>query len=120
MPAALAQGLVGKLAPELADKVPPPATSTCTSSSPPTTYLVEPLSGQIVSGNVKEKTTFRLNGGDKDIVTKVDILAGSDPAHADAAAADVKSAADLLKMVALATPILIGLGVVLLIASASC
>ena len=116
VPAALAQGLVGKLAPELADKV--PATGNLDMYEFLTAddvYLVEPLSGQIVSGNVKEKTTFRLNGGDKDIVTKVDILAGSDPAHADAAAADVKSAADLLKMVALATPILIGLGVVLLI-----
>ncbi len=116
VPASLAQGLVGQLAPELADQVPAEGSLDLYEFySAENEYLVEPLTGQIVEGNLKDLTTFRLDGGTQDIVTKVQSVAGSDPAKADEGAAEIKSSADQLALVAMATPILIGLGLVLLI-----
>lgn len=116
VPAALAKGLVGQLAPALASQVPDSGNIDLYEFySAENEYLVEPLTGQIVSGDLKEKTTFRLDGGDTDIVTKVEAVAGSDPAKLEEGAAEIKSSADLLKTVALATPILLGLGILLLI-----
>lgn len=114
IPAALARGAVTTIAPDLADQV--PATGNLELYEWLTaeeSYLVEPLSGQIVDGKVDDLTTFRLNNGTKDIVTKVHNVGGS--ANVEEGAKDIKSSADQLKMVALATPILIGLGVILLI-----
>lgn len=114
VPAALAKGLVGKLAPELASQVPDSGNLDMYEFyTAENEFLVEPLTGQIVDGTLKEKTTFRLDGGDKDIVTKVEASAGS--ADVEKGAADIKSSADQLAMVAMALPILLGLGFILLV-----
>jgi hypothetical protein len=116
VPASLAAGLVAQLAPELADQVPADGNIDMFEFySADNEFLVEPVTGQIVEGNLKELTTFRLDGGTQDIVTKVEAVAGSDPEKADEGAADIKSSADQLAMVGMATPILFGLGIVLLI-----
>ena len=114
VPAALAKGAVGAIAPNLADKVPAEGNLSLyewyTASNE---FFVEPLTGQIVNGTVNDKTTFRIDGADQDILTKVETKGGS--ANVEAGAADIKSSADQLKMVGMATPILLGLGVLLLI-----
>lgn len=116
VPASLAAGLVAQLAPELADQVPADGNIDMFEFySAENEFLVEPRTGQIVEGNLKELTTFRLDGGTQDIVTKVEAVAGSDPEKADEGAADIKSSADQLATVGMATPILFGLGVLLLI-----
>lgn len=116
VPASLAKGLVGQLAPELADQVPAEGNLDLYEFySAENEFLVEPLTGQIVEGNLKGLTTFRLDGGTQDIVTKVEAVAGSDPAKLEEGAAEIKSSAGQLALVAIATPILIGLGIVLLV-----
>jgi len=77
------------------------------------TFLVEPLSGQIVDGQLTNKDTARLNNGDVDILTVAELEGQS--ANVEEGAAEIKSSADLLALVGIATPILIGLGVILLI-----
>lgn len=114
VPAVLAAGVVGKLAPELADQVPASGDLELYEFySAENEFLVDPITGQIVDGTLKEKTTFRLDGGTQDIVTKVEAEAGS--ANVEEGAADIKASSDQLKMVATASPILIGLGLILLI-----
>ncbi|MFM2438326.1 MAG: hypothetical protein RLZ55_1145 [Actinomycetota bacterium] len=76
-------------------------------------FLVEPLTGQIVDGHLVSKDTARLNNGDVDILN-VATLDGKS-ANVEEGAAEIKSSADLLKMVGLATPILLVLGLILLI-----
>ncbi len=116
VPASLAAGLVAQLAPELADQVPAEGNIDLYEFySAENEFLVEPITGQIVEGNLKELTTFRLDGGTQDIVTKVEAIAGSDPERIEEGAAEIKSSADQLAMVTLAAPILLGLGALLLI-----
>lgn len=116
VPVALANGIVGSLAPELADQIPAEGNlSLYEFYSAENEFLVEPLTGQIVEGNLSELTTFRLDGGTQDIVTKTQAEAGSDPARADEAAADIKSSADQLALLGTVTPLVLGLGIVLLI-----
>jgi hypothetical protein len=114
VPAALAAGVVGKLAPELADQV--PATGDLELYefyAAENEFLVDPLSGQIVDGTLNETTTFRLDGGTQDIVTKVEAVAGS--SDVEKGAAEIKESSDLLKMVSTATTVLWVLGAILVI-----
>lgn len=114
VPAALAAGVVGKLAPALADQVPASGDLELYEFySAENEFLIDPVTGQVVDGVLKEKTTFRLDGGTEDIVTKVESEAGS--ANVEEGAADIKSKSDQLKTVAMAGRILIGLGLILLI-----
>lgn len=76
-------------------------------------FLVEPLTGQIVDGHLVSKDTARLNNGDVDILTVADVDGKS--ANVEEGAAEIKSAADLLKTVDSAKWVLIGLGLILLI-----
>ena len=103
VPAGLAVGLATQLAPELVSQIPAEGNvglyDFYTAES---TYLVEPLTGQIVDGRTVDKTTLRLDGGTQDIVTKVETDAGS--ANVEEGAADIKASADQLKLVATATP----------------
>ncbi len=124
VPAALAQGVVGRLAPTLADQVPDTGDLALYEwYSAENEYLVEPLTGQIVDGKVADKTTFRLNGGTQDIVTKVETQASS--AEVEEGAAQIKQSADLLALVSslklwllVAAAALVVLGVVLLVLAA--
>lgn len=114
VPAGLAKAAVGAIAPELADKVPAEGNLNLYEwYTAHNEYWVEPLSGQIVNGTSENTTTFRVDGADKDVLTKVSLKGGSTGVEANAA--DIKSSADQLKMVGMATPILLGLGVLLLI-----
>lgn len=114
VPASLAAGLVAQLAPELADQVPAEGNIDLYEFySAENEFLVEPITGQIVEGNLNELTTFRLDGGTQDIVTKVEAIAGSDPERIEEGAAEIKSSADQLAMVTSAAPILLGLGALL-------
>ena len=111
VPAALAVGLANQLAPQLVSQIPAEGNVglydfyTAESS-----YLVEPLTGQIVDGRTVDKTTLRLDGGTEDIVTKVETDAGS--ANVEEGAAEIKSSADLLKTVGTATPAGLGAGAI--------
>lgn len=111
VPAALAVGLATQLAPQLVSQIPAEGNvglyDFYTAES---TYLVEPLTGQIVDGRTVDKTTLRLNGGTEDIVTKVETDAGS--ANVAEGAAEIKASADQLKTVATATPAGLGAGAV--------
>lgn len=124
VPAALAKGVVGRLAPALADQVPDSGDLAMYEwYSAENEYLVEPLTGQIVDGKVADKTTFRLNGGSQDIVTKVETQASS--ANVEEGAAQIKKSADLLVLVAslklwllIAGAAFVVLGIVLLVLAA--
>lgn len=111
VPAALAVGLATQLAPQLVSQIPAEGNvglyDFYTAQS---TYLVEPLTGQIVDGRTVDKTTLRLDGGTEDIVTKVETDAGS--ANVEEGAADIKASADQLALVATATPAGLGAGAV--------
>ncbi len=114
IPVAIARNAVGAIAPQLADQIPAEGNLELYEwYQAENEFFVEPLSGQIVNGTVNDKTTFRLQGGTEDILTKVETLGGS--ANVEAGAADIKASADQLRTVAMATPILLGLGLVLLI-----
>lgn len=90
LPAGLAAGLVGQLAPQLADQIPAEGeVALYEFYSASATYLVEPQTGQIVDTELAERTTYRLNGGDADIVTKIALTtSGADPATRAATAAE--------------------------------
>ena len=115
---------MGRLAPTLADQVPDTGDLALYEwYSAENEYLVEPLTGQIVDGKVADKTTFRLNGGTQDIVTKVETQASS--AEVEEGAAQIKQSADLLALVSslklwllVAAAALVVLGVVLLVLAA--
>lgn len=111
VPAALAVGLATQLAPQLVSQIPAEGNvglyDFYTAES---TYLVEPLTGQIVDGRTVDKTTLRLDGGTEDIVTKVSTDAGS--ANVEEGAAEIKASADLLKTTATATPAGLGAGAI--------
>jgi len=114
IPAALAAGVVGQLAPQLADQVPADGNVELYEFyTAENSFLVDPLTGQIVDGVVDDKTTFRLNGGTEDIVTKVAAVAsGADP---EASAADIKSSGAPLATAKTLIPVLFGLAVILAI-----
>lgn len=111
VPAALAAGLAAQLAPQLVSQIPAEGNvglyDFYTAES---TYLVEPLTGQIVDGQTVDKTTLRLDGGTEDIVTKVETDAGS--ANVEEGAAEIKASADQLQTVAMATPGGLGAGAI--------
>jgi hypothetical protein len=114
IPVALARNAVTAIAPDLADQVPAEGNLELFEwYSAENEFFVEPLTGQIVNGTVNDKTTFRLDGGSQDLLVKVETLGGS--AEVEEGAADIKASADQLKTVAMATPVLIGLGLVLLV-----
>jgi len=114
VPGSIAKGLAASLAPELADQIPAEGNvgmyAFYTAESD---YLVEPMSGQIVDGKSSSTTTLRLNGGTKDIVTVAQVDGGSK--DVEKGAAEIKSSADLLAMVSMALPLLLGLGALLAI-----
>lgn len=124
VPAALAKGVVGKLAPQLADQVPDSGDLAMYEwYAAENEFLVEPRTGQIVDGKVADKTTFRLNGGGQDIVTKVETQATS--ANVEDGAKQIKESADLLGLMAslklwlsVAGAALVVLGIVLVVLAA--
>lgn len=90
LPAGLAAGLVGQVAPQLADRIPADGdVALYEFYAASTTFLVEAQTGRIVDITSAERTTYRLNGGDADIVTKVATnTTGADPAQVAAAVAE--------------------------------
>lgn len=115
LPAGLAAGLVGQLAPELADRIPAEGeVDLYEFYSATTTYLVEPQTGRIVDLTSAERSAFRLNGGDVDIVTKVAAeTTGADPEQVARAVAE---AAGPLILAERAFPWLVGGGLLAVIA----
>lgn len=115
LPAGLASGLVGQLAPQLADRIPADGdVALYEFYGAATTYLVEPQTGQIVDVVTAERTTYRLNGGDVDIATKVAVdIAGADPAQVASVVAE--AAGPLLRAERL-FPLLVGGGLLAVVA----
>lgn len=115
LPAGLAAGLVGQLAPELAARIPAEGEVELYEFYGATnTYLVEPQTGRIVDVTTSERTTYRLNGGDVDIVTKLAMdTTGDDPAQV---AAIVAEAAGPLLRAERAFPWLVGGGLLSVVA----
>ena len=114
LPAGLAAGLVGQLAPQLAGDIPAEGeVSLYEFYSAETTFLVEPQTGEIIDTEVSERVTYRLNGGDVDVVTKVAVvMTGADPS---AVAAEVAPAARGLVWAERALPLGAGLGLLSII-----
>lgn len=115
LPAGLAAGLVGQLAPELANRIPAEGeVDLYEFFSSTTTYLVEPQTGRVVDATTMERATYRLNGGDVDIVTKVAVEAsGADAAQI---AAQVSEEARPLLFAERAFPWLVGGGLLAVVA----
>lgn len=117
VPMSLAKVAVGVFAPDkaaLLDTLPQDQpVSLYRFTSQENTFLVEPLSGQIVDGQLTSKDTARLDKGTDDILTVAELAGAS--SNVEQGAAEIKSSADLLKMVGIATPILLVLGLILLI-----
>ena len=78
------------------------------------TFLVEPVTGEIVDGTLNSTFTLRLNGGDTDIVKVLQTEAKS--ANVEQNAEDVKAQVELLATGTVLVPIMLGvLGLVLAI-----
>lgn len=112
LPASLAAGLIGRLAPEQVDQLPASGNVDLFEFyTSDVTALVEPATGAIVDTVVKDRISYRLNGGDVDIVTKSAMtLRTQDPA---AIADSVRSQAAELHRYEIARPILLGIAAVL-------
>lgn len=98
VPAALAKSIVGALAPGLSTRVPTSGDLELYEFyAAENEFLVEPRTGAIVDAQFKEKTTFRLDGGTQDIVTKVE--AEVRPTFVEEGAAVVKESAEALQAI---------------------
>jgi len=115
LPAGLAAGLVGQLAPQLADRIPQEGeVALYEFYATKATYLVEPQTGRIVDVTAAERTSYRLNGGDVDIATKVAVdTTGADPQQVAATVADV---AGPLRRAESLFPLLVGGGLLTVVA----
>lgn len=112
--ASLAVGLIGRLAPDQVDALPVTGdVDLFEFYSAEMTYLVEPVTGTIVETTMSDRVSFRLNGGQTDIVTKSATTLRSQDAAGIAAGAQEQAAE--LERYERARPILLGIGAVLLL-----
>lgn len=112
LPASLAAGLIGRVAPELVDQLPASGNVDLFEFyASDVTVLVEPATGVIVDTAVKDRISYRLNGGDVDVVTKsASTLRTQDPA---AIADSVRDQAAQLHRYEVARPVLLGIAALL-------
>lgn len=112
LPASLAAGLVGRLAPDQVDQLPVSGNVDLFEFyASDTTFLVEPTTGAIVDTTVTDRISYRLNGGEVDIVTKSAMtLRTEDPASIASVA---RTQATELRRYALARPALLGFAALL-------
>jgi hypothetical protein len=109
LPASLAAGLIGRLAPDQVDLLPVTGNVDLYEFyAADTTYLVEPVTGHIVETIRNDRISYRLNGGDTDIITKSELSLRSQNPEEIAQAVSVDAAQ--LQRYQNARPLLLGLG----------